>query len=98
MIRCGFGSNRVAELCADTAAEIQTETAGLLVAAAVVAGEALFKDPGQILRRDADAGVADDERFGRFQINADAALARIFERVRQNLLHDEPQPLLIRHA
>ena len=63
VIRCGFGSNRVAELCADTAAEIQAEAAGLLVAAAVVAGEDLFKDPGQILRRDADAGVADDERW-----------------------------------
>ena len=62
--RCGDG---VAEAFADRPAEIEAEAAGLLVAAAVVPGVALFKDARQVLRRDADAGVADDKRFGRFK-------------------------------
>ena len=77
----GGGGDGVAEAFADRAAEVEAEAAGLLVAAAIVAGIALFKDARQVLRCDADAGVADDKRFGRFKFDGDAACARLLERV-----------------
>ena len=43
-VRGRFGGDGVAELPADCPAQIEAEAAGLLVAAAVVAGVALFKD------------------------------------------------------
>ena len=65
----GGSGDGVAETSADRPAEVQAQAAGLLVAAAVVAGVAFFEDARQILRRDANAGVADDERFGRFKLD-----------------------------
>ena len=40
-------------------AEIESETGRLFICASVVACEALLEDAGQILRCDADAGIAD---------------------------------------
>ena len=45
----GGGGDGVAEAIADRAAEVEAEAAGLLVAAAIVAGIALFKDARQVL-------------------------------------------------
>ena len=64
----GRGGDGVAQIPADTSAQVQSDAAGLPVRPPVAAGVAPVEDAGQILRRDADAGVADDERFGRFQI------------------------------
>ena len=51
----------MAQLLHDPAAQIEADAAGALVHPAVAAGEAPLKDPGQVLRGDADAGVGDDQ-------------------------------------
>ena len=56
----------MAEPAADAAAEIEPETGGFPVRAAVVAGKALFADPRDIFRCDPDACVADNESFRSF--------------------------------
>jgi hypothetical protein len=89
----------VRELPAHAAAEIEPQARGLLVRAAVVAREAAVEHARQILGRDADAGVLDDERRAGRLADRDGARVRVFERVREHLLHDEEQPLLVReHA
>ena len=86
------------QVAADAAAEVQADTAGLPVGAAVAAGVAAVEDAGQILRRDADTGVADAEGGRGLRVDGDAAaLRRVFQGVGQYLLHHEAQPLLVCH-
>ena len=61
------------QIAADAAAEVQADTAGLPVGAAVAAGVAAVEDAGQILRRDADTGVADAEGGRGLRVDGDAA-------------------------
>ena len=64
----------------DAAAEIQADAGRALVRAAVAAGIALFKHARQILRRDADARVADAERFRRLERDRTPPPLRVYLR------------------
>ena len=59
LIKVGFGGDGMSQTSADASAQIQTDAACLLVLPAVTAGVTPFKDTRQILRRNADTGVAD---------------------------------------
>ena len=59
----GRGPDPVPQIAADPAAEIQAKAAGFFVASAVIAGIALFKDPGNILRGNADTVIPDTENL-----------------------------------
>ena len=83
------------ELFADAAGEVEAEAGGLLVLAAVAAGEAALAQAGQVLGRDADARVLDDERAA-LGVYPDAAGRGVLERVGEQLLYDEGEPLLVR--
>ena len=85
----------MAQQVAGPLAEVEAQTRGPLLAAAVLAGEALFEYPGQLLRGDAHARVLDDEGFP-LGIDGHAALLSVFEGVAQQLAHDEAQPLFVR--
>ena len=74
--------------------QIQPDAGGLFVRAAVVAGVALFKHPRQVLRRDAHAGVRDDQSLPLGE-NADTARAGVFQGVGENLLDHKAEPLLV---
>ena len=77
-------------------AEIEADAGGLFVHAAVVAGVALVKDPGQVLRGDADAGVRDDQGLLRRAKDADLPAGRgVFQGVGEDLFQEEGQPFLV---
>ena len=77
-------------------AEIESETGRLFICASVVAGEALLEDAGQILRCDADAGIADAENAVVHDRDCNGtACRRVFDAVGEYLLDNEEQPFLI---
>ena len=77
-------------------AEVQPDAGGLPLRPAVVAGEALLKDPGQVLGADADAVVGNDHRVS-IAVDPDgAALRCVLQGVGEHLLHHKAQPLAIR--
>ena len=86
----------MAKIPADAAAEIEPDAARALVRAPLQAGVAALKDARQILRRNADAGITDAERFRLFNVHGNAALRRILQSVREHLLNDEREPLFVR--
>ena len=55
------GPDPVSQIVTDPPAKIQAKAAGLFVTSAVIAGIALFKDPGNILRGNADTVIPDTE-------------------------------------
>ena len=77
------------------AAQVKSDTGGLLTRPAIVPGEALLKDPGKVLFPDADAGICDDQGFA-IPIDADSSSGRgVFQRVGEELLHHKGEPLAV---
>ena len=66
----------MAQVLADSPAKVQPKAAGLLIAAPVIARIPLLKNPGQILRRNANARVPDTEDFGISHLNGNDASRR----------------------
>lgn len=91
----GRGRDAVPETRADTPAEVKPQPARFFIGPAVVAGVALFKNAGEILGGDADAGVGNAKRPGLLQIDADAALAGVFERIGEKLLQHKAKPFFV---
>ena len=86
----------MAQIVTDPPAQVQSQTAGFLVGSAVAAGIALFKNPGQILRADADARIPNAQGGGFLQLNGYGSPERVFHGVGENLLQHKQQPFFIR--
>lgn len=85
----------MAQFGQNAAAQVEPDAGGFPLFTAVVAGEPLFKDPGQILCPDADAVVGDDQSF-LFCVDVDGALfRRVLQGVGQKLTDGKGEPLLI---
>lgn len=69
----GLDGDGMAQLAEGAAAEVQADAGGALVRPPLLPGVALLKDPGQILRGDAQAGVFNDQGLGFLQADGDAA-------------------------
>lgn len=69
------------QIGAHPAAQIQPDAAGVVVQAAQRAGIALFEDAGQLLRRDAHAGIPDAQGGALLQHDGNAAGGGVFQSV-----------------
>ena len=76
-------------------AEIQPQARGPLVLPAIASGKALFKNPGQILRRNADSRILNDQRLSRLLPDGNLPLRGVLQGIGENLLHHKAQPLFI---
>ena len=84
----------MAQPVADLPAEVEANAGGPLVRAAVAAGIAVLKHPGQVLRRNTDAIVLNDQSISLGK-NPHCAAPGVLHRVGEHLLHHKAQPLLI---
>ena len=78
-------------------AQVQPQPGSTLVLSPVSAGVALLKHPGQILRRNADAGVGNGQKlFFSIHRHGDGTAFRVFDGVGENLFHGEGKPFFVR--
>src|SRR5699024_10179796 len=92
--RLGVDGDGVAQAAADLTAEVEADAGGAALQPAVAAGEALVKDPGQVLPADAHAVVGDDQILPP-GVHRHAAAGGVLHRVGQDLLHHQLEPLLV---
>ena len=69
----------MAQIGADSAAQRKADTAGPFINTAVIAGKAVFKDAGQILFGNTDAGIPNAQGFGQLQRDGNPAAVCLFK-------------------